>query len=94
MNVRWGWITPLAMLLVVLTVGCKSTRPDLKPAKEPEVLNPPPASIVGNNVYPKQAYNTDDPAKRLGLDPGQVMPARGPGTPIGPANFGGPMQMR
>ncbi len=50
MNVRWGSLTPLALLLILLTVGCRSTRPDLKPAKEPEILNPPPVSIVGNNV--------------------------------------------
>jgi hypothetical protein len=82
------------MLLVLLAPGCRTGVPDLKPASQPEVFNPPPPN-ANYNSYPKQAFNNDDPAKRIGVtnDP-SVMPAKGVG-PIGampqqPASFGGP----
>jgi hypothetical protein len=88
MNAKWGWLTPLAMVLVVLVLGCK-TQPDLKPASQPEVFNPPPTS-ASLASYPKQAFvNPDDANRRQGLDPGGV--GKSPTTM--PASFGGPSGM-
>ena len=47
--------------------------------------------VAINNAYPKQALNTDDPAKRMGLDPGGIMPTRGSSLSPG-GSFGGPRQ--
>jgi len=89
MNAKWGWIARLGVLLMLLIVGCRTTQPDLKPAKQPEVFNPPSehANLGG---YPKKAFdNGDELAKRSGLDPGGLNQTRGTGmTPA--ANFGGP----
>ena len=87
MSMRWLWLASLG-LLAALGVGCRTTQPDLKPPKQPEVFNAPPTNFSNN--YPKQAFNNDDPAKRFGLDPagpGGVMPAKGMSPS---ANFGGP----
>jgi hypothetical protein len=81
---HWTRLPSLALLLVLLVIGCK-TQPDLKPPKQPEVFNPPPAS-ANLASYPKQAFaNPNDPAKRMGLDPGR---ATMPSSTM-PANFGG-----
>ncbi len=85
MNTRWSWLTSLALPLMLLVMGCK-TQPEIKPAKQPEVFNPPPRS-ANLASYPKQAFaNPDDPAKRSGLDPGRV----GMPSSTMPASFGGP----
>jgi hypothetical protein len=47
----------LALALSVLAVGCRTARPDVKPAKGPEVLTMPPQEARFNNsVYPDMAY--------------------------------------
>jgi hypothetical protein len=91
MNAKWGWMTQIGLLAILLLAGCKSSQPDLKPPKQAEVFNPPSENINPN--YPKQAFN-DDPSRRMGLDPGGVTPARGssiggPGVNPG-GSFGGP----
>jgi hypothetical protein len=87
MKARWGWLGTLGLFAALLLGGgCQTPPPVLKPDKQTEVFNPPPANM--NTNYPKQAFNSDDPTKRLGLDNGPILPARGS---IGaPANFGGP----
>jgi hypothetical protein len=90
MNTRWGWLTRFGILLGLLAAGCRTPQPDLKPAKQPEVFNTPPNSVVSNNSYPKQAFN-DDPAKKLGLDPGKLQQAGSTmAMPPSMGNFGGP----
>ena len=86
MSARWGWVARLGTLMVLLLAGCTTPQPNLKPSKQAEVFNVPPANL--NNNYPTQAFNTDDPSKRLGLDPGGLTPTRG--QMMAPANFGGP----
>jgi hypothetical protein len=92
MSAKWGWVLHLGILGMLVLTGCRTPQPDLKPKKEPEVFNPPSDNL--NNNYPKQAFNTDDPSKRLGLDPGGLTPARGAGpgsmSPGGSGSFGGP----
>jgi hypothetical protein len=92
MNAKWGWITQIGILAIIFLAGCRTPQPELKPAKQAEVLNPPPDNV--NPYYPKQAFNTDDPSKRMGLDPGYA-PGRGnssmtaPGLSPAGGSFGG-----
>jgi hypothetical protein len=88
MNAKWGRMAPLGLLLLILVIGCRSAQPDLKPATQPEVFNPPStsASLTG---YPRQAFKFDDPSKRNDLDNSGVQQARGMSGPP-PASFGGP----
>jgi hypothetical protein len=89
MYAKWGWLTQIGMPVLLFLVGCKTPQPDLKPAKEPEVFNPPPANVSPN--YPPQAFRTDDASKRNGLDPGGFVPAsRNTMNPSG--SFGGPQR--
>ncbi len=86
MNSHWSRLASLALVLTLLVIGCK-TQPELKPANQPEVFNPPPNS--GNLAsYPKQAFlNPDDPTRRIALDPGKLSSM--PSSTM-PASFGGP----
>ena len=86
MSMRWLWLAQIGLLATIVITGCRTTQPDLKPPKQPEVFSGPPANF--NNNYPKQAFNSDDPAKRLGLDPNNITPAKGMASPGG--SFGGP----
>ena len=72
MSTRWLWLAQLGLLAALVVTGCHTTQPDLKPPKQPEVFSGPPTNFSNN--YPKQAFNSDDPAKRLGLDSGGIMP--------------------
>ena len=87
MNTNWGGIIRLGILVVLLVVGCRSTQPDLKPAKQPEQFNPPPDNVNLTN-YPKQAWRSeDDQSNRPANDPnGMGQGSRG----MPAANFGGP----
>lgn len=53
------------MLAIVL--GCRSTNPELKPAKQPEEFNLPPQGEArfDSPYYPKEALARDDLAKKL-----------------------------
>jgi hypothetical protein len=86
MNAKWGWITQTGILAMLFVVGCKSSQPDLKPPKQAEVFNPPPANV--SPFYPKQAFNTDD-SKPMGLDPGRATSGRGGGNGMQGMNPGG-----
>jgi hypothetical protein len=84
MNTQWTWAARVGVLLLML-VGCKSSTPDLKPAKQPEVFNPP-SSNANLASYPKQAFaNPDDGPKRNPTNPNGM----GPNSMM-PANFNGP----
>jgi hypothetical protein len=41
---RMGTVVRTLGLALLLVLGCKSTKPDLRPPKQPEVLNVPPES--------------------------------------------------
>jgi hypothetical protein len=92
MNAKWGWLTQLGIPVLLFVIGCRTPQPDLKPAKEPEVFNPPPANVSPN--YPKEAFRTEDPSKRNVLDPGGFMPSRGNSSMSPTGSFGGPQQQR
>jgi hypothetical protein len=84
MDGNWGKLGVLGLLLGVM-VGCRTTQPNVKPVDGPEVLHAPPQEARFNSPsMPKEAFNRDDPAKRLRELTGDsaVMPARG--------SFGGP----
>ena len=82
MTAKWGSFL-LWFGLLLLTVGCRTPQPNLKPAKAPEVLTDPPREgRFESSSYPKQAF--DDAPRRL--DPfdqkGSGVPTRssmGPG---------------
>jgi hypothetical protein len=64
--------------MLALAGGCRTLPPDVKPPKQPEVLNVPPAEArYDTSVYPKEAFATPDLFKKK--DDNQIMPARGPG---------------
>jgi hypothetical protein len=69
------------MALVSLSAGCRTTQPELKPAKQPEVASVPPLSDAryDTSTYPKEAFNSQDIFRRrdpTNQDP-TVMPTRG-----------------
>ena len=82
---RATWVTTagtVAMLL--LTLGCRTPRPDLKPGPVAEVFNSPPAERrFDSSDYPKEAFNNRDAQHKLDMDQA-VMPAsaRMPGAPL------------
>ena len=84
MDGKWRKRGALAFMAAIL-VGCRTPQPDLKPAKQPEVLHSPPQEARFNDPsMPKEAFNRDNPNKRwrdLTAD-NAVMPAKG--------SFGGP----
>jgi hypothetical protein len=86
MNRKWIWTIQLGLFLV-LTVGCRSTQPDLKPAKQSEVFNPP-SENANLASYPKQAFNNANDQN----NPGGMYAGNGPskGPSMQPASFGGP----
>ena len=91
MTAKWGSCTILALCLVVLLAGCRTTQPDVKPAKTPEKLVAPPLGMYGSPQMPALAFDKqDDPARRLmDLKAIGVVPASGSGSMGGPG-MGGP----
>ena len=75
---RWRILLNVGCVLL-LTAGCRTAQPELKPTTEAEVLRSPPSEARFNSGgYPKQAFNTDDPTKKgLGLGNQPIMPTRG-----------------
>jgi hypothetical protein len=76
--------TDLGCALLLVVIGCKSTQPDLRPPKQPDVLYKPPDEARYNSpAYPKQALaQSDDPTKKWnpsGAGGGSAMPSRGMG---------------
>jgi hypothetical protein len=82
MFVKWGTCAILALCLASL-FGCRSTTPNLKPAKTAENLVDPPRELRYETAgYPKQVYDKMiDPAQKAmddKLSPG-AMQTRGGG---------------
>ena len=86
MKAHWGRFAWLAMVVLLVLVGCRTAQPDLKPAKQDEVFNPPP-DTTNLSGYPKQAFNNrnDDGPSRYSTDAGASMQSKNM-----PASFGGP----
>jgi hypothetical protein len=64
--------------LLLLALGCQSSRPNLKPPDSPQVLNVPPAEGRYNvSSYPKEAFDNRDPLKKLNGNQ-DIVPVRGP----------------
>lgn len=83
-RLAWG------VLLIVLALGCKAPRPELKPVAEPEVLTVPPKEARFNrSVYPDVAFRDMDhrfakPNEGVGLGSGLgsgMTPARALSSP-------------
>jgi len=88
--IAFGRWTALLLLLFVGVVGCRTSQPDLKPAKTAEVFTAPPDNY--DSRYPKQAFAKDDMSTRLASQQNQagMSPARGmmPGGGMGGAGMG------
>jgi hypothetical protein len=83
MRATWTKITGTVMLLV-LAFGCRTPKPDLKPATTAEAFNTPPAERrFDSSDYPKEAFNNRDAIKKLEMDQA-IMPAKAtmPGQPL------------
>ena len=82
-----------ALVMLVAAVGCRTPQPDLKPAKQPEVLTVPPSEARFNSSqYPDLAYRdmNDRFRKPLDSNANPILPARGLGGAMGPGgNMGG-----
>ena len=75
---RRMWSKSLGMVLLLAILGCRTPQPNLKPAPGPEVFNTPPTERRYNaSVYPREAFNSRDPLKKLHSDQG-VVPVKGP----------------
>jgi hypothetical protein len=67
MSSKWGGCLVVIGLLALLA-GCRSTTPDLKPAKEPEKLQlPSDEARFNSSDYPKQAFARDK-SKQYDID--------------------------
>ena len=80
MSAKWGvWAFLLA--LMILTSGCRTPQPNLKPADTAERFVDPPQGAYATAGMPKQAFSTMADPARASLDakgPG-VVPTRGMG---------------
>ena len=82
-----------AGMLLVAAIGCRTPQPELKPAKQPEVLTQPPSEARFNSSqYPDMAYRDmhDRFRKPAENSSNPILPARGLGGSMGPGgNMGG-----
>ncbi len=68
----------MVAMLLFLAVGCRTAQPNLKPDKQPEVLNTPPQEARFNtSTYPKMAFEDSSPKNNPALNKDGVMPTRG-----------------
>lgn len=84
MNRAWARMAWLTGVLVLTGLGCRTGTPNVKPAFDPEVLNPPPMEARFNSPgYPKAAYKEEDLLKKKILEgeASPIMPTRGGLTP-------------
>jgi hypothetical protein len=87
MRAWWGRLPWLGVLAVLLS-SCRTTPPELRPKKVPEVCNDPPANDrrYDTNCMPKEAFkDMKDPAAK---DPMNPMPGQG-GMGAGGMGMGG-----
>jgi hypothetical protein len=77
---RATWINVAVLGIVMLAFGCRTPKPELKPATSAEALSTPPAEKrYDTPTYPKEAFNNRDAIKKLNPDQ-DITPVRGPGT--------------
>jgi hypothetical protein len=77
---------------MVLALGCRTPKPELKPPTTAEALSTPPTERrYDTPAYPKEAFNNRDPIKKLNPDQ-DITPVRGPGTMAG--TMGSPTGIR
>jgi hypothetical protein len=63
---RGAGLTAFGMALLLLALGCRTPKPNLKPDPKPEVCtNPPAENRFDNPVYPKEAFNSRDDGRRI-----------------------------
>ena len=68
------------MGILLLALGCRTPKPNLKPDPTPEVANAPPAEgRYDSPTYPKAAFENRDALRKLNNDQ-DVLPVRGPST--------------
>jgi hypothetical protein len=54
---------------VLLAIGCRTPKPNLKPPTTAEALNPPPSETrFDTPTYPKEAFNTRDSTRKIDND--------------------------
>jgi hypothetical protein len=83
-----AWAKLIGSGLMMAVLGCRTPKPDLKPASTVEALNSPPAEKrFDSPAYPKEAFNNRDAIRKLNQDQGDVLPVRGPGSPMSPTGF-------
>jgi len=91
MTARWGICACLALGLV-LSAGCRTPQPVLKPPKEDEKLvQPPPLTKYSTTGYPDQAFDKPTDPGKVAMD--EKLPGNGargggmtPGTMNGPGS--------
>jgi hypothetical protein len=67
------------MGIMLLALGCRTPKPNLKPPTAEEALNTPPSEKrFDTPVYPKAAFDNRDNTKKLNSDQ-DIVPMRGPG---------------
>ena len=75
---RKTWLQVVAMGMMLVALGCRTPKPVLKPAPVEEALNIPPSEKrYDTSVYPKEAFNKNDPTRRL--EDQTITPVKGPG---------------
>ena len=91
MVAKWGTCAVLALCLILGAVGCRTTRPDVKPAKTAERLVDPPKGTLDTPEYPKQAFDKMEDTQRQAIDLKNmgVIPTRGAMMPGGQGMSGG-----
>ncbi len=79
MPAKWGTCTILAICLALCVVGCRTTRPEVKPAKTVERLVEPPPGVLTSGDYPAAALDkVTDPARNaMDMKNSGVIPTRG-----------------
>jgi hypothetical protein len=80
---RATWMKMAGIGLLLVAFGCRTPRPNLKPASSAEVYNSPPTEKRFNSSeYPKEAFNARDPGRRFDSDQEPIVPVKSsmPGT--------------
>jgi hypothetical protein len=79
MTAKWGFCTILVLCLTLCVVGCRTTRPDVKPPKSVERLVEPPPGALASGDYPRAAHDKMVDTARQAMDAktGVIIPTRG-----------------
>jgi hypothetical protein len=77
------WAKAAGMGIILVAIGCRTPKPELKPATTAEALNAPPAEKrFDTPAYPKEAFNNRDAIRKLNQDQ-EIVPVgqKLPGSP-------------